>query len=144
MLIDMYMSGDNKPIGWWIKEVDRLLELSFEQVLAADGVNRRQWQALNAARGDEAIEVALAPFLTGEDDTAQLAAVTEPLTARGWLDAEHRLTPAGATVLAALSDKVQAERRRITNGIVDSEYLQTIDVLRRMAANLDPANGSAA
>jgi hypothetical protein len=43
-----------------------------------------------------------------------------------------------------LSDKVQAERRRITNGIVDSEYLQMIDVLRRMAANLDPANGSAA
>ncbi|TCN39677.1 hypothetical protein EV644_103239 [Kribbella orskensis] len=112
----MHMSGDNKPIGWWIKEVDRLLELAFERVLAADGVSRRQWQALNAARGEEPIEVALAPFLAG--DPAELAAVTE---------------------------KVQAERRRITNGIVDSEYLQTIDVLRRMAVNLgyQPTNGSA-
>ena len=139
----MYMSGDNKPIGWWIKEVDRLLELSFERVLAADGVSRRQWQALNAARGEEPIEVALAPFLAG--DPAELAAVTEPLTARGWLDDATRLTPAGATALAALTEKVQAERRRITNGIVDSEYLQTIDVLRRMAVNLSyqPTDGSA-
>ena len=106
----MYMAGDNKPIGWWIKEVDRLLELSFERVLAADGVSRRQWQALNAARGEEPIEVALAPFLAG--DPAELAAVTEPLTARGWLDDATRLTPAGATALAALTEKVQAERRR--------------------------------
>jgi hypothetical protein len=133
MLIDMYMSDDNKPIGWWLKEVDRLLEKSFEQVLAADEVTRRQWQALNAAQGNEPIAVALAPFLSG--DPAELAALTEPLTARGWLDGD-RLTPAGATALAGLTEKVQAQRRRITNGIVDSEYLQTIDVLRRMAVNL--------
>jgi hypothetical protein len=49
MLVDMYMSDDNKPIGWWLKEVDRLLEASFERILAADGLTRRQWQALNAA-----------------------------------------------------------------------------------------------
>lgn len=49
MLIDMYMSDDNKPIGWWLKEVDRLLEASFDQLLAADNLTRRQWQALNAA-----------------------------------------------------------------------------------------------
>lgn len=144
MLIDMYMSGDNKPIGWWIKEADRLLELSFEQVLAADGVNRRQWQALNAARGDEPIVVALAPFLAGTDDNRDaLTATTEPLVARGWLDEQDRLTPDGEAALAKLSEKVRAERRRITNGIVDSEYLQTVDVLRRMVANLR-TNGSAA
>lgn len=49
MLIDMYMSDDNKPIGWWLKEVDRRLEASFERLLADDGLTRRQWQALNAA-----------------------------------------------------------------------------------------------
>jgi DNA-binding MarR family transcriptional regulator len=130
----MYMSGDNKPIGWWIKEVDRLLEGSFEQVLAADGVSRRQWQALNAAHNGERIERALSPFLAS--DPAELAAVIESLTTRGWLANGDQLTPAGATALAALGEKVQAERRRITNGIVDSEYLQTIDVLRRMALNL--------
>jgi DNA-binding MarR family transcriptional regulator len=142
MLIDMHMSDDNKPIGWWLKEVDRRLEASFEQVLAADGLNRRQWQILNAARAEEPIAVAIAPFLSG--DPAELAALTEPLTARGWLD-DDRLTPAGLAALAQLTDKVHTERRRITNGIVDAEYLQTIDVLRRMAINLgyQPTNSSA-
>ena len=136
----MHMSDDNKPIGWWLKEVDRLLEASFEQILAADGLNRRQWQILNATRRGEPISVALAPFLSG--DPAELESFTDPLTARGWLDNE-RLTPAGMIALTQLTEKVQARRRRITNGIVDAEYLQTIDVLRRMAANLS-ANNSAA
>lgn len=135
MLIDMYMSDVNKPIGWWLKEVDRLLEVSFEQTLAADGLTRRQWQILNAARREEQFAVALAPFLSG--DPAELASLTGPLTARGWLDG-NRLTPAGAVAHEQLTDKVRAQRRRVTNGIVDVEYLQTIDVLRRMAANLDP------
>ena len=74
--------------------------------------------------------------------------MTESLTARGWLDGD-RLTPAGATALARLAEKVDAQRRRITNGIVTGEYLQTIDVLRRMAVNLGyqaetSTNGSAA
>ena len=91
MFIDMYMSDDNKPIGWWLKELDRLLEASFEQVLAADGLTRRQWQALNAAAGPEPIAVALAPFLTG--DPGELSAAVDPLTARGWLADEATRRP---------------------------------------------------
>lgn len=142
MLIDMHMSDDNKPIGWWLKEVDRLLELSFEQILAADGLSRRQWQILNAVQGEAPVAVALAPFLSG--DPAELASLTGPLTERGWL-ADGGLTPAGVAAHAQLSEKVRAQRRRITNGIVDAEYLQTVDVLRRMAVNLGcrTGNGSA-
>ncbi|WP_433013124.1 MarR family winged helix-turn-helix transcriptional regulator [Kribbella sp. CA-294648] len=138
----MYMSDDNKPIGWWLKEVDRLLEQSFEQVLSADGLNRRQWQLLNAARGDVPIATALAPFLSG--GPAELESFAAPLAERGWLDGD-RLTPEGAAALEQLTGKVEAQRRRVTNGIVDAEYLQTVDVLRRMAANLghEAGNGSA-
>ncbi|MET9313213.1 hypothetical protein ABZX12_15435 [Kribbella sp. NPDC003505] len=150
----MYMSGDNKPIGWWLKEVDRLLEQSFEQLLAADGLTRRQWQALNAAAGGTlrggagassqdgasapgggvsgAIAAALAPFLSGE---AELAAVMQPLVRRGWLVRET-LTAAGEDALRRLSEKVQEQRRRVTAGISEAEYLVTVDVLRRMAGNL--------
>ncbi|MGY4771314.1 MarR family winged helix-turn-helix transcriptional regulator [Kribbella sp. CWNU-51] len=133
----MYMSDDNKPIGWWLKEVDRLLEASFEQVLAADGLSRRQWQALNAAAGADPIATALAPFLTG--DAAELAAVTDPLVERGWLSGDQ-LTPAGAEALRELTTKVQAQRRRVIAGVSDDEYLATIGVLRRMAANLGSAD----
>ncbi|MEV5960793.1 MarR family transcriptional regulator [Kribbella sp. NPDC051952] len=129
----MYMSDDNKPIGWWLKEVDRRLEASFEQVLAADGLTRRQWQALNAAAGPESIATALAPFLTG--DPAELAAVTDPLVERGWLRGDH-LTAAGAEALGELTAKVQAQRKRVTAGVSDQEYAATVGVLRTMAANL--------
>ncbi|MEI8407008.1 MULTISPECIES: MarR family winged helix-turn-helix transcriptional regulator [unclassified Kribbella] len=127
----MYMSDDNKPIGWWLKELDRLLEASFEQVLAADGLTRRQWQALNAAAGPEEIAVALAPFLT----EGELSATVDPLAARGWLEGE-RLTDAGHSALDALKAKVQAHRERVTAGITGEEYSSTIAVLRKMAGNL--------
>lgn len=133
MFIDMYMSDDNKPIGWWLKEVDRLLEASFEQVLAADGLTRCQWQALNAAAGPETVATAFAPFLTG--DPAELAAVVDPLVERGWLSGD-RLTPTGAAALQVLSTKVQTQRKQVTAGVSEDEYLATLGVLRRMAANL--------
>ncbi|GAB2639833.1 MarR family winged helix-turn-helix transcriptional regulator [Kribbella swartbergensis] len=132
------MSDDNKPIGWWLKEVDRLLEAAFEQVLAEDGLTRRQWQALNAAAGQEPIEVALAPFLSGRPD--ELRAAIDPLIARGWLQ-DQRLTAAGRAALERLEAKVQAQRGRVTAGITGEEYAATIGVLRKMAENL---KGSAA
>jgi DNA-binding MarR family transcriptional regulator len=131
MFIDMYMSDDNKPIGWWLKELDRLLEASFEQVLGADGLTRRQWQALNAAAGPESIAVALASFL----EEGELGATIDPLAARGWLS-DERLTAAGQAALDGLRAKVQAQRERVTAGITGEEYAATIDVLRRMAENL--------
>lgn len=133
MFNDMYMSADNKPIGWWLKEVDRLLEASFERLLAADGLNRRQWQALNAAAGPEPIAVALAPFLTGGPD--ELSAAVDPLTARGWL-LDGRLTAAGQAALDGLRDKVRAQRERVTAGITGAEYAATIGVLQKLAGNL--------
>jgi DNA-binding MarR family transcriptional regulator len=125
MFVDMHMSDDNKPIGWWLKELDRLLESSFEQVLASDGLTRRQWQTLNA--------VTLAPFLAG--DPGELSAAVDPLTARGWLQ-DERLTDAGQAALDGLKAKVQTQRARVTAGITGEEYAATIGVLRRMAGNL--------
>jgi len=132
----MYMSVDNKPIGWWLKEVDRLLEASFERVLAADGLTRRQWQALNAAAGPEPIAVTLAPFLTG--DPAELATVTAPLTERGWLSGED-LTTEGWAALETLTTKVQQHRRQATAGITNDQYAATLGTLQRMAHNLAPS-----
>ncbi|ADB29229.1 hypothetical protein Kfla_0100 [Kribbella flavida DSM 17836] len=128
----MYMSDDNKPIGWWLKELDRLIEASLDSVLATEGLSRRQWQALNAASEEQPIAVALAPFLAG--DPAELAAVTDPLAGRGWLDGEQ-LTPAGRAALDRLTERMTAQRRRLTAGIDATEYAMAVDVLRRMAVN---------
>ncbi|MER7246560.1 hypothetical protein [Kribbella sp. NPDC000426] len=61
--------------------------------------------------------------------------MTNPLVERGWLTGDE-LTEAGERALAALDTKVRAQRRKITTGISDEEYLATVDVLRRMTRNL--------
>ncbi|MBB5839356.1 hypothetical protein [Kribbella italica] len=127
----MYMSEDNKPIGWWLKELDRRIEASFERLLAGDGLGRRQWQALNAAAGDEPIAVALAPFLAGD---SELRAATEPLEARGWLVGEE-LTAEGQAALERLTALVVTQRQRLSAGIDDGEYAVALGVLRKMTQN---------
>jgi hypothetical protein len=41
------MREDRRPIGYWLKRLDGLIEQHFERTLAGEGVTRRQWQALN-------------------------------------------------------------------------------------------------
>jgi hypothetical protein len=35
------MSEDRRPIGYWIKHLDGLIEAAFERTLAGQGVTRR-------------------------------------------------------------------------------------------------------
>ncbi|MEV6287962.1 MarR family transcriptional regulator [Kribbella sp. NPDC051770] len=132
----MYMSEDNKPIGWWLKELDRLIEAGFAEVLAADGLDRRQWQALNAAGGDQPVAAALAPFEGSAD-------AVRALEARGWMAGEE-LTDEGRAVRERLTGKVGAYRRQVADGIEPGEYAATVAVLRRMALNLTGRTNSSA
>ena len=36
-----------RPIGFWLKLVDRLIDEQFDRTLGAHDVSRRQWQLLN-------------------------------------------------------------------------------------------------
>ena len=74
--------------------------------------------------------------------------VVDDLCARGWAAWSSgdpaNLTQAGATAHAALLAKVSSSRRQVTAGITPDDYLATVEVLRRMAANLgwdDPGGG---
>ncbi|TMR95642.1 MarR family winged helix-turn-helix transcriptional regulator [Nonomuraea basaltis] len=116
-----------KNIGYWLKNLDTLLESAMDDALQ---MTRREWQVLNTtahdARPDE-----LAPF-TGIDEAV------EQLTARGWL-ADGRITEAGRAAHAGIVERVAAFRQQVSEGVTPEEYRATVDVLRRMAANLDPA-----
>ena len=61
------MAEDRRPIGYWLKHLDRLIEGNFERTLASEGLTRRHWQALNTLRTRPStraeIAAALAPFL---------------------------------------------------------------------------------
>ena len=135
-----------KPIGYWLKHLDRLIEASFDRVLAQEGLSRRHWQVLNmlreAPRPATELERELAPFW--EAGTVRLEEVLDDLAGRGWLaggaEGPCSLSPAGLAAQASVAERVQANRRLVMEGLTEQEYTSTVDVLSRMAANLEAAS----
>jgi DNA-binding MarR family transcriptional regulator len=134
--------ADRKPIGYWLKELDRLIEGTLDRALTDEGVTRRDWQLLNAlapepAPREQVIE-ALRPFWGVE--AAAPDAVLDGLIARGWAlrDPADRfsLSPEGDAARTALLEKVKALRAAIADGVTPEAYNTTIDTLARMAENL--------
>ncbi|MEW1838624.1 MarR family transcriptional regulator [Nonomuraea angiospora] len=113
----------DKPIGHWLKQLDNLLEDAMDQALQT--TTRREWQVLNRAAQESTDAM---PF-TGVDEAVQR------LTAKGWL-AGGELTDAGRAAHGEISEKVGQFRQQVLEGVSSQEYLATVDVLRRMSANL--------
>jgi hypothetical protein len=61
---------DRRPIGYWLKHVDRLIEGAFDRTLADERLTRRHWQVLNTLQASPAsraeIGKALEPFLVDD------------------------------------------------------------------------------
>jgi DNA-binding MarR family transcriptional regulator len=134
--------SDRRPIGFWLKELDTLIEATLDRALAADGVTRRDWQVLNAlepapAPRAEVLEK-LRPFWGVE--TTDPDVVLSALVERGWAlrdaDARYALSPEGERVREVLLERVKALRASIADGVSPEAYNTTIDTLRRMAENL--------
>jgi hypothetical protein len=128
-----------RPIGFWLKLVDRLIDQAFDALLEEHGVTRRQWQLLNVLKGGpatlEQLDAAVAPFLeeeTGESSAEHL----EELVGSGWVDPGYSLTEAGVTALEGLGHAVGELRNGMAEGVADDEYAATLAVLERMARNL--------
>jgi DNA-binding MarR family transcriptional regulator len=131
-----------RPIGYWLKHLDRLIDDSFSRALAADELTRRHWQVLNtAARGParpaELTQV-LEPFLRG--DPAQLDTTVDDLISRGWVSRDQQdrlcLTAAGRTAHQMTRQRVQQTRDLLLRGVSADQYAAVIGTLAQMAANL--------
>jgi DNA-binding MarR family transcriptional regulator len=140
--------AEQRPIGFWLKLVDRLIDEGLDAVLGEAGLTRRHWQVLNLLRAEPATvqrtDTLLAPFLGGGEATTR--PVLDDLHARGWVawtgDQRAALTEAGAAAHAELLGEVSRSRARLAAGITPQEYAATIEVLRRMAGNLGWAEPS--
>jgi DNA-binding MarR family transcriptional regulator len=135
--------AEERPIGWWVKRLDALLEEAVDAVVTAEGLTRRHWQVLHSlATGSEQVDdvrTALADF-PGDVDV-----VVSDLAGRGWVarlgTGGVRLTPDGAGAHDRVSRAVGRVRRHVADGLSRSEYERTILVLSRMVANIERTLG---
>jgi predicted transcriptional regulator of viral defense system len=132
-----------KPIGYWLKHLDRLIEAAAERSFAEEKLSRRHWQVMNVLRESSqdtaGLSAAIRPFWgTG---AVTLDEITGDLTARGWLarddSGRYALTPAGHGGHAEVATKVHGIRSALITGLTEDDYLRTVQTLRRMAANLE-------
>lgn len=137
---------DQRPIGYWLKLVDRLIDEQFASTLEEHGVTRRQWQLLNVlSRGTSTIEEmddAIAPFLAADPAGATTESSAEHLSElieSGWVAATpsgYETTERGQAAYGRLAEVVAQNRARIAKDISETDYATTVGVLERMAVNL--------
>jgi hypothetical protein len=147
------MTGQ-RPIGWWVKRLDELLEQVVDRALSGEGLSRRHWQVLHALGSGGMQELDLRATLAPFGGPVDVPPVLADLTARGWVSRtgagrlEH--TEAGRAADERLVGQIAQLRRQVTDGLSAQEYERTVAALGRMVANVeralgprtDPAEGS--
>ena len=136
------MDPADRPIGWWVKHLDALLEDVVDAAVAGEGLTRRHWQVLHSLAETPADEAALAEALA--DFSGHVPAIAADLFGRGWLDRSTgrlALTAAGRTAHERLERAIGRVRRHVADGLSRQEYERTVLVLRRMAENVERALG---
>lgn len=138
-------AGENRLIGYQVKRLDQLIDLTFDRLVADAGLSRREWQTLNALAagpaGDAALTDALRPFWeVGQEDPREVIAA---LAERGWVGRDsggrYVLTETGRTARAAAADSVGRIRDLAATGVSDQEFTQMMDVMARIIGNLEQA-----
>ncbi|KUN77953.1 hypothetical protein AQJ64_32650 [Streptomyces griseoruber] len=140
------MSAPARPLGYWLKHLDNLLERHFEATLSGLGVSRREWQVLNTLAGGgpvgrPGLTDALAPFWT--EDGPTLDEVLARLTERGWIpagaDEGLALTDVGRAAHTQVRAGVETTRAALLTGLSGEQYAETVRVLSVMAGNVEAA-----
>lgn len=131
-----------RPIGFWLKLVDQLIDEQFASTLEEHGVTRRQWQLLNVLTTEpatvERLDAAVAPFLSADVAESSADHLAE-LVDSGWVAVtrgEYELLDRGRSAFERLTDVVAAQRTLMTEGLSQQQYDETLAVLERMARNM--------
>jgi hypothetical protein len=136
----------NRPIGWWVKRLDELLEQAVEHAVRGAGLTRRHWQVLHDVAGGPTERSALVARLAPFADADGIDGVLGDLTARGWLDeaaAGLTLTADGRAAHERLLVEVSRIRRQVTDGVTPEDYARTVATLERMVTTVESLLGPA-
>lgn len=132
----------NRPIGFWLKLVDRLIDERFAAIIEEHGVTRRQWQLLGVIEPGgstvDELDQAIAPFLAAGTDESAVEHLAE-LVDSEWLTvtgSSYQLTERGQAAFGRLTQVVDTLRDQTSEGLTAEQYEITLQSLERMAQNL--------
>lgn len=134
---------DRRPIDWWLKQADALIDRSFADALGQLDIDRREWQILESlavrAQPPEDLLRALEAFPDAET-------AIHLLRARGLIDGRDdvlTLTKAGMSVHHQASGAVAAVRSRVASALPGDDYRLLIQLLSQLVDGLGEKPSSA-
>lgn len=142
--------GEDRPLGWWIKLVDLLLDESANAQVHDAGVTREHWQVLAVLLGGAAstaqVDDVLAPFGSRRGAGATVVYVDD-LRRRGWVTGTDARPgdPHGGTLSVTLAGReaydaarglIGTTRESLLAGVAARDYEVTVATLQRVARNL--------
>ncbi|MFE0450738.1 MarR family winged helix-turn-helix transcriptional regulator [Streptomyces sp. NPDC058914] len=131
-----------QPIGWWSSEAGRRVVGALRERLAVEDLTQPHWWTLNHVAGQPGrwTRAGLTERLTPYDDLGtDFTAVFDDLVARGWMTEEAgvlTLTEEGEAGRVRARERNRRVHEQMREGIDPADYATTVDVLRRMVANL--------
>ncbi|TDD14996.1 MarR family transcriptional regulator [Nonomuraea diastatica] len=137
----------HRPIGYWLRLLDQLIEEHLNRVLAAEALHRRHWQTMNLLRAapaaQDTIAETLRPFWSAS--SVGVDEVLDELVRRAWITSRqpYGLTPAGEAAHTTLARIVERAARQINEGVGAKQYDDTVEVLRHMVKNTENLRRSA-
>lgn len=119
-----------RPLGYWLRAVDRLIAREFAQAFADEGVSRRDWRILTVLTGDVD-----APELLERLQGKKLRRLVD----RGWItetEGAWTVTDEGRAAKERLGDIVAGIRARVSGSVSDDDFVTTVASLEAIAREL--------
>jgi DNA-binding MarR family transcriptional regulator len=144
------MTQDAKPklpIGYWLKQADKLLTQQINQAHTSQGVSRSDWQVLNMLKelgsaSRESIFETMHTFVDADGFNQIISALSE----RKWIESrrnlnsgieESQLTEEGHHQHEIIFTTQKKIRQQAMQDISEEEYSTVIRVLQQIVSNLE-------
>lgn len=129
-----HSEGAARPLGYWLRLVDRLISHEFATAFEGEDVTRRDWMLLNALSGEvDAPGLSERLARKGGKHLRRLAAL-------GWIeeqgDGTWTLTDAGRAARERLGGAVGGIRSRVAGAVSAEDYATTVASLEAIAREL--------
>ncbi|GAA3921505.1 MarR family winged helix-turn-helix transcriptional regulator [Microbacterium invictum] len=122
----------SRPLGYWLRIVDRLIAREFETAFADEDITRRDWRILNVLDGDVD-----APELI--EHLERRGKKLRRLVDRGWVtetEGSWTLTDEGRAAKERLSAAVTGIRTKVAGSVPDEDFATAVRTLEAIAREL--------